>query len=97
MAKILIESLDNGYVIETSYKDINEETGQYKWVVDSEVVISEPDEPSEYEKDLFKTNDPSKVAIGRLLLNISDLFLSDDRYGKENISITFDKKGSKAI
>ena len=82
---ITIKKIDNGFLIESKYPE-----------VDAEIHAITVDNISDSEIEKFKVNDEDKICIARLLDKINDLIgVSYDKFGKENLNITFDKKGHK--
>jgi len=82
---ITIKKIDNGFLIESKYPE-----------VDVEIHAITVDNISDNEIEKFKVNDEDKICIARLLDKINDLIgVSYDKFGKENLNITFDKKGHK--
>ena len=85
MQIITIKQIDNGFIVESKYPDM-----------DTEVYAITEDYTNESEEERFATTDETKICIGRLLDKINDLVgVQYDKYGKENLNITWDKTGHK--
>ena len=86
MQKILIKVVDNGYYLESEFTG-DKDSKEYLAVSN---VFSAEDE-----KD-FKTMDEDKIVFGKLVYILANkLGINYDKFGSENINITFDKKGHK--
>ena len=99
MLKLEIESVENGYIIKTLSFERNEDTGVEGYICDGTEVIeaNEFKKPDEEEIEIFKTKDPDKVALAYLLTKVGETFGPYyDKYKTDNLSITFDRLGSRA-
>jgi len=84
---ITIRQIDNGFLIESKYPEMD---------MDAEIHAITVDNISDDEIKNFKVNNEDKICIARLLNRINDLIgISYDKFGKKNLNITFDKKGHK--
>jgi hypothetical protein len=85
MQTIIIKQIDNGFVIESKYPEMDTQV----------YAVTENDITTE-ENDLYKTTDEEKVCIAKLLKKINELIGIDyDKWDKENLNITWDKPGHK--
>jgi len=82
---IIIKQIENGFLVES--KDPGTDMQAYALIIDN---------ISDDEREKFKVNDENKICVARLLDKINDLVgVSYDKFSKENLNITFDKKGHK--
>ena len=82
---IIIKQIENGFLVEL--KDPGTDMQAYALIIDN---------ISDDEREKFKVNDENKICVARLLDKINDLVgVSYDKFSKENLNITFDKKGHK--
>jgi hypothetical protein len=99
MIKIEIETTDNGYIVKTFSLHGDEERGEeLKYGLDESRVfqMDRATDQEEHEHDCFKTKNEEKIALGYALAHIAEtLGVMYDRYSSDNLSITFDRKGSK--
>jgi len=88
MNKITIEKISNGYIVYDKY-EIEDNKYQIDKTVIEELDNCEMD-------DEFKTNDDELITLGKLLKTIAEKYgYNYDKFKENNLSITFDKKGSK--
>jgi len=88
MNKITIEKILNGYIVYDKY-EIEDNKYQIDKTVIEELDNCEMD-------DEFKTNDDELITLGKLLKTIAEKYgYNYDKFKENNLSITFDKKGSK--
>lgn len=92
-----IIKVDNGFILETPREEeVDMGPGEMKithTVVDKAVLEADCsiDDADEYE-----TDDDEKITMAKLLYRVADyFFIHNDRYKKDNLSIKFNKKGSK--
>jgi hypothetical protein len=80
--EIIVEKTSNGYILKNKYLYEVNDKGVEIYLTETEVI-------EEQESD-------EKECLKRLLERVAEtLGFVYDKYGKENISITFDRKGSK--
>jgi hypothetical protein len=73
----------NGFVLKSYFYDSDDEKGNK--IIGSDLTVFE-----------FKDDEQEKEKLKELFLEIAEQFgYIDDRYGKENLNISFDRKGSK--
>ena len=96
--KITIEKLENGYIIEGNEMSTRLENG---CLIESNKLryIIEEAEPTDYQAERYctATDDCEKVALARMLEYVGEVFGEVyDKFGSENLSVRFDRKGHKA-
>lgn len=76
-----IKKVNNGFIFEPhTYDEIE--------------VIEET--ATQEDRELYKTGDEEKIALGKLLSRVAEYFgVEYDKWTEDNLSITFDRKGSK--
>ena len=83
-SKLTIEEVENGYILTDEYD------GEKR-----QIVIGADFDKENFKR--FKTMDEEKVLFGLLLEEVANHFLYEvyDKWGRENLEITFNKKGYK--
>ena len=88
MWEIKVKKAENGFVLE--YQEEIEDG----IIMTRHIAIEE--DYSEELKERYKTNLEQNIAFGKLFEQLANYFgLIYDKYGKENLNISFDKKGHK--